>query len=191
MLLFLLTAGSVQSAHGVLYAFGTLHWHAQGISSAMIGVFWAIAVFSEIVLFFYSSAAVRRAGAIGLLIIAAAAAIVRWLVMAFDPPLAVLLPLQVLHGATYGAAHLGAIHFITHAVPERQTGTMQALYATLTAGIGMGGAMLIAGQVYDSWGGKTYLLMVVLGLVSLVSGLMLKRVWQGGEISASRSRADV
>ncbi len=183
MIAFLIAAGAVQSAHAVLYTFGTLHWRGQGITSATIGVLWAIGVGAEIVLFVYSGAVLRRIGPIQLLLVGAASAVLRWLVMAFDPPLAVLLPLQLLHGATYGAAHLGAIHFIARAVPEGQAGTAQALYATITAGIGMGGAMLIAGQVYDAWGGRTYLLMVALSLAGLVAAFVLRRLWQGGEIT--------
>ena len=68
--------------------------------------------------------------------------------MGFDPPLALLVPLQMLHGLTYGAAHVGAIHFISRAVPEGQGGTAQALYASVTGGIAMGGAMLLAGPLY-------------------------------------------
>ncbi len=182
MLAFLVAAGAVQSAHAVLYTFGTLHWRAQGIGPTTIGVLWSIGVIAEIVLFLYSSTVMQRLGAITLLNIGAVASVVRWLVMSLDPPLAVLLPLQVLHGATYGAAHLGAIHFIARAVPESQAGTAQALYATITAGIGMGGAMLLAGQVYDSWGGRTYLLMVALSAAALVAGFVLRRIWSGGEI---------
>ncbi len=182
MLAFLVAAGAVQSAHAVLYTFGTLHWRAQGIGSTTIGLLWAIGVIAEIVLFLYSGAVMKRLGAITLLNIGAIASIVRWLVMSLDPPLAVLIPLQVLHGATYGAAHLGAIHFIARAVPEGQAGTAQALYATITAGIGMGGAMLLSGQVYDSWGGRTYLLMVGLSVLALIAGFALRRIWSGGEI---------
>ncbi len=47
-----------------------------------------------------------------------AAAVVRWLVMGFDPPLAWLMPLQILHGLTFGATHIGAIHFMGRAVPD-------------------------------------------------------------------------
>lgn len=187
MLAFLIAAGAVQSAHAVLYTFGTLHWRSEGISNATIGVLWAIGVAAEIVLFFYSGAVMKRLGAVTLLNIGGAAAVLRWLVMAFDPPLVVLLPLQLLHGATYGAAHLGAIHFIARAVPEGQAGTAQALYATITAGIGMGGAMLLSGQVYDAWGGRTYLLMAAMSAAALLAGLWLRRIWHGG-LLVSRAR---
>ena len=58
--------------------------------------------------------------------------------MAFDPPLGVLVPLQLLHALTYGAAHLGAILFITRAVPHKGMGSAQAFYAVIAAGLVLG-----------------------------------------------------
>jgi hypothetical protein len=46
----------------------------------------------------------------------------------------------------------------------------------------MGGAMLLAGQVYATWGGQTYLLMAALSVVALAATLMLDRLWDGREI---------
>ena len=92
-----------------------------------------------------------------------------------DPPLALLVPLQILHGATYGASHLGAMHFIQARVPEGQAGTAQALYSTVTAGIGMGLAMMFAGFAFERFGGLSYLGMAALGAVSLAAALALGR----------------
>ena len=87
--------------------------------------------------------------------------------MGFDPPLALLVPLQVLHGLTFGATHLGAIHFMARAVPETQAGTAQALYASVVGGMGMGGAMLLAGPLYADFGGRAYWAMAVIAVVGL------------------------
>ena len=43
--------------------------------------------------------------------------------MGFDPELAWLVPLQVLHGLTYGATHIGAIYLMTQIVPEHHAGS--------------------------------------------------------------------
>ena len=178
MLAFLVAAGAVQSAHAVFYTFGAVHWRGQGISATWIGALWSIGVIVEIVLFMYSGRVVRAIGAVELLIVAGVAAVVRWTAMAFDPSLALLVPLQMLHGLTYGAAHVGAMHVLARAVPEWQAGTAQAVYATVTAGIGMGGAMLIAGPLYGEWGGRTYLLMAGLALIGLAAGLVLRTIWR-------------
>lgn len=187
-LTFLLAAGTIQGAHATFYTFGALHWRAQGISAAWIGALWAIGVLAEIMLFAYSSAVVRRFGAVELLLAGAGAAVLRWAIMSLDPPLAVLVPLQVVHGLTYGAAHLGAIYFIGRAVPEGAGGTAQALYATTAAGLAHGGATLASGVLYAAYGGRAYLAMAALALVGLFAGLILKRGWRGTELWCRQER---
>lgn len=175
VLLFLVAAGSVQSAHAVFYAFGVLHWRAGGIPSAWIGALWSIGVIAEIALFWASTRVMRHFGAVDLIVIGAIAAVVRWVAMAFDPPLILLVPLQMLHGLTYGASHLGAMHFIKAHVPSHQAGTAQALYSTATAGVGMGLAMILAGHAYTHFGGQGYLSMALLSLASVASAVALRR----------------
>ena len=93
--------------------------------------------------------------------------------MGFDPPLALLVPLQLLHALTFSATHIGAIHFIGRAVPETQAGTAQALYASVTGGIAMGGAMLVAGPLYAAYAGRAYWAMAALAAVALAASLVL------------------
>ena len=153
-LLMLLAASAVQSAHALYYAFATLHWRSIGIPATTIGQLWATGVIAEIALFLISGPIVQKLGAPRLLILAAAAAIVRWIAMALNPPVSILMPIQLLHGLTFGAAHLGALHFIAQAVPEDRAATAQGLYASVTAGIAMGGGMLAAGPIYAELGGQ-------------------------------------
>jgi len=171
----LLAVGAVQSAHAAFYAFGTLHWMAQGISSGWAGALWAIGVAVEIGLMAFSKAAVRHIGAVGLIVLGAAAAVVRWGAMGLDPPLPALVLLQALHGLTYGATHIGAFYLMAQVVAERHAGTAQALYAATTAGIAMGGAMLLSGQLYAAYGGRTYWAMAGLAAVGLGAALALRR----------------
>jgi PPP family 3-phenylpropionic acid transporter len=172
---FLIAVGLTQAAHAVFYTYGTVHWRAQGISAGWAGVLWAIGVTVEIGLFAFSGAAVRWRGAAMLIAMGGLAGVVRWSAMAFDPPLAALMALQALHGVTYGATHIGAVHYITASVPPALAGTAQALYASVTAGIAMGLATLLAGQLYVSSGALAYLAMAVLSLVGLLAGLALLR----------------
>jgi PPP family 3-phenylpropionic acid transporter len=172
---FLVAAGAVQAAHATIYTFGTLHWAAQGLPGGWSGTLWAIGVAVEIGLMAFSGAVVRRVGAVELIALGAAASVVRWLAMGFDPPLAALVALQALHGLTFGATHIGAFYFMSQAVAERQTGTAQALYASSTAGIAMGGAMLLSGQLYPALGGRTYWAMAAIAAVGLAASLALRR----------------
>jgi PPP family 3-phenylpropionic acid transporter len=172
-LTFLLAVGAVQAAHATFYTFGTLHWAAQGISGSWSGTLWAIGVGVEVGLLAFSGAVVRRIGAAELIALGAAASVVRWVAMAFDPPLALLVPLQALHGLTFGATHVGAFYLMTQMVPERHAGTAQALYASITAGIAMGGAMLLSGRLYAHHGGRTYWAMAAIAAVGLAASLAL------------------
>ncbi len=190
-LAFLVAAGCAQGAHGMFYTFGALHWHAQGISTAWVGALWAIAIAGEVALFAYSDRVVRRWGPATLLVVATAASVVRWVLMSFSPPLAALIPLQTLHTLTYGASHLGAMHFISRAVPDGAQGTAQALYATVASGVLMGAATLTSGWLYALVQAHAYLAMAALAAVGFMAALVIRARWDGGllweDAIASRS----
>ena len=179
-LLFLVAIGCTHGAHATFYTFGALHWQAQGLSAAWVGVLWAIGVTAEVILFAFSAPVVRRFSAAQLIVAGAGGALVRWTAMAFDPPLALLVPLQTLHALTYSAAHLGAILFITRAVSPKGQGSAQAFYSVIAAGVILGIVGLISGALYESLGGRVYLVPAAVSLVGLAAGLVLMKDWSGG-----------
>lgn len=178
--LFLLASGLAQASHAMFMTFGTLIWHKQGLSGGWLGALWAIGVLTEVLLFAFSGILLKFAGPVQLISLGAAMAILRWIASAFDPPLAILVPLTALHGVTYGASHIGAIHFIDRAVPRHASGSAQALYATVSAGVAMGAATLLAGYVYAAHGSYAYLTMAVVAALALTAGLYLQKTWDGG-----------
>ena len=172
---FLLAAGAIQAAHAVFYTFGVLLWRQQALSTFTISSLWAVGVIAEILLFAYSGPVVRTLGARGLLLAGGIAAAVRWTLMAFDPPLPALVVLQALHGLTFGATHLGAVHFIAANIPAAQAGTAQALHASVTAGVAMGLATLLAGWLYPEFGGRAYLAMAAISLAGVSAALAVRQ----------------
>lgn len=174
-LVFLGATALVQSSHALLYAFGTLHWRAGGISEWAIGLLWAIGVIAEIVVFAYARRPLALLGPVGLLVLGAAAAAARWAAMALDPPLAALAVLQALHGLSFGAAHLGAIHYLSENVPPRLAATAQGLYSTCNVGIAMGGVLLVSGPLYASLGALAFWVMAALAVAGLAGMLMSLR----------------
>ena len=182
-LCFLATAGLIQSAHAVFYAFGTLHWQSVGLSTVEIGRLWSIGVVAEILLFAYSNRVVHWVGSRWLLTIAAVAVIVRWSGLAFDPPLLALYGLQILHGLTFGAAHLGAVHYISETIPENFSATAQGIYSAVNAGIFMGSAKLAAGILYGNYAGQAYFAMAAMGAVALLLSLILIRLQNKGSLA--------
>lgn len=188
-LAFLLAAGAAQGAHGMFYTFGALTWKAQGISTAAVGALWAIAIAGEVLLFAYSSQVVRRWGPVTLIVAATAAAVLRWALMSLSPPVGVLIALQTLHTLTYGASHLGAMHFISRAVPESAQGTAQALYATVASGVLMGVATLSSGWLYARIGPHAYWAMAALAGLGFAGALYVRARWSGNLLWGDTSRA--
>jgi PPP family 3-phenylpropionic acid transporter len=186
-LVFLAAVGAVQGAHALFYAFGALHWRSLGISGTWVGLLWTIGVLAEVAVFAYSRAILARIGAVELMIAGGAAATLRWAAMSIDPPIAVLVPLQLLHALSYGAAHLGAIHFIATTVPQQAAGTGQALYATIAAGVAMGAATLAAGPLYAHYAGQAYLAMAALALAGTMAAVVLWRLARSAVPPTERS----
>ena len=150
-----------------------------------------IGVSAEVVLFAFSAPVVRRFGPAQLIVAGAGASVLRWGVMALDPPLAVLVPLQLLHALTYGAAHLGAILFIARAVPHLGMGSAQAFYATVAAGLMLGIVSLISGALYDALGGAVFLVPALVAAVGCAAGIMLLRGWNGQPLWGEDGEASV
>ncbi len=167
-MLFVITASLLQASHAVLNGFSTLHWRAAGISETVIGGLWAEGVVAEILLFSVSGFFVARLGPIGLLALAGVCGIVRWTVLGQTTDLTALAIVQVLHGVTFGAVHLGAMHFVARNAPAGLSATAQGIYASAT-GIAMGLAMVGAGSLFEAFQGKAFLAMA--GLSTLGTAL--------------------
>jgi MFS transporter, PPP family, 3-phenylpropionic acid transporter len=179
-LLFILTTGLIMASHAVLTGFASIHWRAAGIADGAIGWLWSLGVATEIALFSFSNRVVGRLGVVNLMRLAAAGAVLRWLIMGFTAWLPALLLAQALHGLTFGAAHLAAMHFIARAVPQGMTATAQSLNAAFGGGIAMGLAMTLSGWLYGSFGAAAFDVMAILAALGLAGALLLGRVWNGG-----------
>lgn len=178
-LFFLLATGAVQSAHAVFYVFGILHWRANGISAEWAGALWAVSILFEVLLFAYSRAVLRWIGPVQLIALGCAAAIVRWVIMGLEPSLLALVPLQMAHALTYGASHLGAVHFLARTIPDHQLGTAQAIHAAVAGGIANGLVILSVGPLYESFGGRAYWAMALVALIGLLACLGIDRRTDG------------
>ena len=174
--LFVAAASLGQASHGLLYTFGSVHWHDLGYGEPVIGLLWGISVATEIVLFFFSDRAVKRFGPANLVILGTAGGLLRWLVMAGDPPLWLLIPSQALHGLSFSAVHLGTMHYIQRAVPQGLRNTAQGVFTATSGGLVMGAAMLASAPLYDAFAGLAYLAMAALSAAALGFALKVRRV---------------
>lgn len=181
--LLLLAASALnQASHAVLYGFGTLEWRRLGIGDEAIGWLWGEAVVAEVLLFAVSNAAVARFGVVGLLLLGAGAGMLRWVAMAFEPGLAVLLLLQPLHALTFGATHLAAMHFLARAAPPDRLGAAQAIHSAFGVGVAMALATSLSGLAYEAFAAGAFLAMAGLSALGGAAALALGRRWRGGAL---------
>jgi len=174
-LLFLAATSMTQVSHMIYYGFATLHWQEAGIPGWVIGSLWAEGVIAEVVLFAFGNKVVARFGPVRLIAFGAAAGVVRWTVLSMTTDPLLLASVQFLHAFTFGATHLGAMHFINRNTPPGLSGRAQGIYASVANGIVPGTAMLVAGRLYQTYGGLSFLGMTIVAGVGLLLALRLKK----------------
>jgi PPP family 3-phenylpropionic acid transporter len=182
MVRFIVTMALLSSSHAVLYAFGTIYWRSVGISDRVIGLLWAEGVIVEILLFALAAPIVRRLGPGRMLLLGAVGGVIRWTILGATTDLTLLIFAQALHAATFAAAHLGAMTFITEAAPTGMSATAQSLYNALAMGAAIAITIPLTGPVFEAVGGDAYYLMTVLSAAGGISALFLMRRWDGRRI---------
>jgi MFS transporter, PPP family, 3-phenylpropionic acid transporter len=169
-----LASSMIQGSHALYYGFSTLEWRAAGYSGGAIGVLWGVGVLAEIVLFALSGRLPVGLRPTALMAIGGVGALVRWSAMAFEPPMAALPLLQLLHACSFGAAHLGAMGYLARAIPKDRAATAQGWIATVS-GIVTATATFLSGLVYAASGSLAYLVMTAMAVIGLVSALYAGR----------------
>lgn len=167
-------AGLIQASHMVYYGFGTLQWRAAGLSEGFIGFLWAEGVIAEVVLFWYAAQLMRRIHPARMILLGAGLGTVRWLGTGLSSDPAVLLVMQALHGLSFGATHIGALHFLRERAPAGLTATAQGLYSALAMGTFGGLTMLSAGPLVAALGVGAYHVMAAMCVAGALVSFRLR-----------------
>lgn len=157
-------AACVQASHALLYGFSSLQWKDSGIDTSTIGMLWSLGVGAEIVLFYAGKHLVGRIPALYLIALGGIAAGVRFAAFALDPPLTLIVPLQLLHALTYGATHLGLMTLLGQNTPAHKSGRAQT-FSSAVLGAVMALATITAGPLYAYWGVEAYAVFAALGVL--------------------------
>jgi len=181
-------ASLIQASHAIYYGFSALDWRAAGLDGGAIGALWALAVVAEIALFAISGR--LPVAPTTLLMLGAAGAVIRWSAMAFDPPTALLPPLQCLHALSFGATHLGALGFMARAAPAELGATTQG-YLAVALGLVMAAAMGISGVLYARWGGLAYGAMALAAAAGGIFALAAHRLTNGAPRQGHKTETDI
>jgi PPP family 3-phenylpropionic acid transporter len=160
----------MQAAHGALYAFFSLYLEAAGYSKTATGVLWTLGVLAEIAVFLWLPQLMRRFSVRALLIASFACAAVRFSAIAWAVDLLVVLVIaQLMHAATFGSFHAASMAAVHRLFPGRVAARGQALYSSLTYGVGGAVGTLIAGWAWESLGAApSFLLSALFGAVGAV-----------------------
>ncbi|MBP7242225.1 MFS transporter [Amaricoccus sp.] len=178
--LFVATVAFAQASHSVFFALASVHWAGLGIGPATIGGLWAASVAAEIVFMVaIGSWTVARLGAVGSIAVSAVAGVARWGLMALDPPVWMLWPLQASHALTFALGHLGAIAFIVRAVPPRYGASAQGAMTSLATGSLLLLGMLAAAAAYPAYGGGVFAIAAGFSVVGTGLSVVLARRWRG------------
>ena len=175
---FVLAAGLIQASHVVYYGFATLHWRAAGHGEAVIGWLWAEGVVAEIMLFAWAAAVLRRLPPLRLLALAGGLSVLRWAATALSTDLAVLIPAQALHAASFGAVHLATVHYLRDHTPLALQASAQGFYAAIGGALLSGLLTPFGGWLYGRAGGEAFWAMAAVALAGTIAAVSLMRRWR-------------
>jgi PPP family 3-phenylpropionic acid transporter len=179
-LLFLIATGCCIGSHTMLYSLSTLIWQAAGIDDVTIGLLWGEAVGAEILMMLWGAWLLKRIGVSGMIGFGLACGVVRWTGMAFTTDLWALMLLQLLHGGTFAACHLGAMAFIQRAIPHSGVALGQSTYYAFGSGAVTALLFQFSDLLFVHFGQRAFLSMVAVCAVGLLALLAFARTWNGG-----------
>ena len=167
-ILFFLTACLLmQASHGAYYAFYSIYLEATGYDRPVVGALWALGVAIEVIVFLNMHRLLEHLGARRVLLASLGLAVLRWtLIGLFIDLVAVQILAQTLHAASFGAFHAAAIHLAHHYFPGATQGRGQALYNSVSFGVGGAAGSLISGGLWSS-AGPTVTFLTAAGIAAL------------------------
>lgn len=140
-------------AHGPYYTFYSIHLVSYGYSKGAVGWLWSLGVFCEIAIFFWMAHLFRAFTLRQVLIASFALAAIRFAIIAVCGDLLVPLVLaQTLHAASFGSFHAAALGCIHRFFRGRNQARGQAIYTSLSFGVGGTIGGLYAGYAWERFG---------------------------------------
>ena len=169
---FLFCAFLMLVSHATYYGFFSIHLENMGYGNTFIGIAWALATISEIMVMIKSDWIFKRFSMENVLVFSFMVAALRWFAFfwAKSPP-AILL-LQMLHALTYGTFHVASILYIDALTPAEAKTLGQAANNAVTYGLGLMVGFFVSGYFFESLG--SFGLFFTSGFIALGGGLIFK-----------------
>lgn len=157
------------TAHGVLYNFYSIFLSNHGYSKGMIGLLWSVGVICEIIIFMLMPKIMRQFSLKEILLASLLLAVIRFvLIGAAVDSLWLLLLAQTMHAATFGSFHAASIEVVAQFFNGRHQAKGQAIYNSVTYGVGGTIGGVAGGYALQYLGGQqTFMLSAIFPLVGL------------------------
>jgi len=169
----------MQLSHAPFYTFFSIYLESYDYSKTMIGWLWAVGVLCEVVVFIVSYRLLKSFKLGYLLSVTFALAAIRWLLLAMYPQqLWLVLLTQTMHAATYGLYHCVMIQLVDRFFVGRYQIRGQALYSSVTFGLGGAVGSIVSGYIWSLYGPRSLFLSAacLMGLVMIVSLFLVSRL---------------
>jgi len=153
VLLVLMLCVLMQVSHAPFYTFFSIFLESYGYSKSLIGVLWSLGVVFEIIVFMVCHKIMRNYPLIFLLSVTFLIAGIRWCLLGLYPEsLTIVIFTQIMHAVTYGLYHSVMIQLIDRYFQGQYQVRGQALYSSITFGVGGALGSVISGYVWTYFG---------------------------------------
>jgi len=169
---FLVISLLLQVSHGPYYTFYSIYLEQHEYSRITTGALWGLGVFAEVIIFLFMHKWLPRYGIKKVLLLSLLLSSIRWLLIGlFVDNVVILTFAQLLHAASFGSYHAAAIAWIFNYFKGKNHGRGQALYSSISFGIGGAIGSLYSGYMWVQPGSlSVFVIASTLALLGFVIG---------------------
>mgnify|MGYP000353065001 FL=1 len=138
----------LQASHGAYYTYFSIFLESIGYGKTQIGWLWGLGVFAEVLIFIVMHHWFARHSIKKIMLISLALTSLRWSLTSYYADVFwILVGSQCLHAFSFGAMHAAAIKFVDLNFDARTQGRAQALYSSLSFGLGGAVGAFLSGLI--------------------------------------------
>ena len=186
-IIFMLANTLLQVSFGSYYNFFALYMSDLKYSGLQTGAFIATGVLAEIFIFIYAAKLVKHFNVMHLLALSIVLTGFRWLCLAYFAHISVIIILsQVLHAFSFALAHVASVYFLMHHFSVDFQSRAQAIYLSLSFGLGTAIGSYVAGYTWNDGLGAidSFLFSAV---IAFIAGSLLLMLILHQEITKKRA----
>ena len=161
----------MQLSHAPLQSFMSLYFEGYGYTNWQIGLLWTTGVVCEIFVFIFAYRLLERYTLSSMLTFTFAVAALRWLFLGLFPDqIGLVILTQASHAITFGLYHAVMMQIINRLFVGVYQIRGQALYSSITFGLGGAVGSFISGYIWSDIGKQE--LFILVGLLMLVVSII-------------------